>query len=83
MSFSRTVSDLWPMILASVLLIVWLVRLEGRVNQGDKDQEATEKRVDALTIKHENLDSNMMKSLMEVRESLARIEGALGVTRKS
>lgn len=72
-------SEAWPLVVAAVGVIVWLVRLEGRVNQGDKDHEATEKRMDILTTKHDHLDSKVVKELSNVRESLARIEGALGV----
>ena len=69
----------WPVIVGSIGLIVWLVRLEGRVNQVDRDYRAIEKRVDALTIKHEELDSKLVGQLADVRESLARIEGKLGI----
>jgi hypothetical protein len=69
----QTISNIWPVVTTVVGLIVWLVRLEGKVSQ-------SEKQLDALQIKHESLDSKVVEQLADVRESLARIEGALGVT---
>lgn len=69
----QTISNIWPVVTALIGLIVWLVRLEGKVSQ-------SEKQLDALQIKHESLDSKVVEQLADVRESLARIEGALGVT---
>lgn len=68
----RILADLWPVVLSIVGVIVWLVRLEGKTNQ-------TEKRVEILQTKHDALDSKTVEQLAQVRESLARIEGALGV----
>lgn len=53
------------------------VRLEGRVNQAEKSNEQTDKKVDSLTIKHEALDSKVLEQIAQMRESLARIEGWL------
>jgi hypothetical protein len=75
--------DLWPLILAAIALIVWLVRLEGRVSGIRSWVRSLEKRTDALQIKHEQLDSKTVQQLSDVRESLARIEGALGVQRNA
>ena len=69
----QTISAIWPVVTALIGLIVWLVRLEGKVSH-------SEKQLDALQIKHESLDSKVVEQLADVRESLARIEGALGVT---
>lgn len=64
--------------------IIWLIRLEGRVNQGDRDHSSAEKlilsvdkRVDVIVGKHDALESRVLAQLSEVRESLARIEGSL------
>lgn len=59
--------------------IVWLVRLEGKVLSLEKQIAIAQKEVDSLQIKHEALDSKVVEQLASVRESLARIEGALGV----
>lgn len=66
--------------------IVWLVRLEGKVNYTDRmlNDAKLEYRneLSTLKVKHEQLDSKIVEQLSEVRESLARLEGALGVNRK-
>lgn len=51
-------------------LVVWLARLESKVKY-------CEKQIDILTIKHESLDSELVKELAKLKESLARIEGFL------
>lgn len=57
--------------IASVVgIIVWLIRLEGRVNYN-------EKMLVNLESKHSALDEKIMSQLSQVRESLARIEGRL------
>lgn len=78
--------EIWPIALAAVGFIVWLVRLEGT---GAAAKELSEqrfhefdKRINALQIKHDALDSKIVDQLSEVRESLARLEGALGVGKK-
>ena len=36
--------------------------------------------IEKLNVKHESLDSKVVEQLATVKESLARIEGALGVS---
>lgn len=90
MSILQVIEILWPIILAGIGLVVWLVRLEGKVKTSsdkirDNRQEYREAvatcqaEIKALTVKHESLDSKVVEQLAQVRESLARIEGALGV----
>lgn len=64
---------IWPVFAGGIGFIVWLVRLEGMASQ-------TRREVDALRVKHEALDSKIVEQLGEVRESLARIEGRMGIT---
>lgn len=68
----QTLVNAWPVFGALIGLVVWLVRLEGKALQ-------SEKQLDALQIKHESLDSKVVEQLSDVRESLARIEGALSI----
>ena len=75
-----TITSIWPIILSLIGFIVWLVRVEGRINFNDKEIARIEKKIDTLEIKHHNLDSRLVEQLAQVRESLARIEGALGVS---
>jgi hypothetical protein len=75
----RILADLWPVLLSIVGLIAWLVRLESRVNRADENNGRCEKKIDEYAVKHDALDSKVVEQLAQVRESLARIEGALGV----
>jgi hypothetical protein len=58
-------------------VVVWLVRLEGRIKQCERDIQHVDKSVDILTARHEDLDSRVLRELMEVKQALARIEGRL------
>ena len=67
---------------AIIAFIVWLVRLEGKVNHGSKMNEATQKDVDDLRLRHETLDSKIVEKLAEISERLARIEGGIAQKEK-
>lgn len=69
----------WPILISILGLVVWLVRLEGRIGQVAHDNTETQKDIDNLRVRHESLDSKIVQQLSEVRESLARLEGALGI----
>jgi hypothetical protein len=45
----------------------------------DRANIETQKDVDELRVKHEALDSKIIDQLSKIRESLARLEGKLGV----
>lgn len=70
---------LWPVLLGGIGGVVWLVRLEGKIEATKKANEETQKDVDALRIEHNSLNHQTVKQLSEIRESLARIEGRLSV----
>ena len=76
-------SDTIQIIASGVAVVVWLVRLEGKINAADKSNLETQKDVDELRIKHEELDSKIIEQLSKIRESLARLEGSLGVHKKN
>lgn len=63
--------------LAFITGVVWLVRLEGRINAVEKSNERTQTDVDVLRIKHESLDSELVKELTQIKVTLAKIEGFL------
>lgn len=63
----------------AVTTMVWALRLEGRTNANEKANVETQKDVDTLRYKHESLDSKIVDQLGAVRESLARLEGRLGI----
>lgn len=116
----------WPIILAFIAGLIWLVRLEGKVLQNketnklveknlsekvktheetvksslethqnkvtddlkriernfEKSLVSIDKKVDTLQVKHDSLDSKIVEQLTDVRESLARIEGAMSISNK-
>lgn len=74
--------DYFEILLAVLGFVVWLVRLEGKTNHVERLALEAQKDVDNLRVKHESLDSKIVEQLGEVRESLARLEGALGVNKK-
>jgi len=51
-------------------LIVWFSRLEAKTNRNEKD-------IAKLELKHDTLESELVKDLNEVKQTLARIEGQL------
>lgn len=92
------IATLWPVFttIGAIMIgsLIWSIRLEGRVDYNEKFAKemreeflAQVNRVDSelkiLTTKHESLDSKVFEQLSQVRESLARIEGALGVRSKN
>lgn len=58
-------------------MIVWFVRLEQSIKQCSINLDRLEKELDSLIIKHDALDTRVLDELSKVRESLARIEGAM------
>ncbi len=65
-------------IFSGIGLVVWLIRLEGKVLAAEKSNIETQKDVDELRIDH----SKIAEDLARIRESLARIEGGLLSARK-
>jgi len=82
MEIFDTLHSIWPVLISIVGLIVWLIRLEGRVNTHEKDITRLDKAQEIQSVKHDELDSRLVEQLAQVRESLARIEGALGVKKE-
>jgi len=62
--------------------IMWLFRLEFRTKRSEEKITELEKNGALLLSKHEQLDSRMMDELSQIRESLARIEGGLGIPKQ-
>lgn len=60
-------SNLWLLVTAIVGAIVWAIRLEGKLKY-------TEEKVNRLL--------SFEEKISEIRESLARIEGQLGIKRE-
>lgn len=68
-------------IISAIGFIVWLVRLEGKISSVEEANNRTQKDVDELRIKHEALDSDLVKQLTEIKITLAKIEGFLAINK--
>lgn len=68
----QTIWEVWPIFLSAIAFIIWLVRLEGKVRTLERDHAI-------LVTKHENLDSELVHELSQVKQALARIEGRLSI----
>lgn len=66
----QILSNSWPIVISFIALIIWSVRLEGKVSFAEKE-------ISELKIKHDNLDSALVNKIGEIEKSLARIEGWL------
>lgn len=62
---------------AIIAFVVWLVRLEGRVNQNERLTTIAQASVDELRRRHEQLDSELVRKLSRLESAIARIEGYL------
>lgn len=77
-----SITDYLQIVLAALALVVWLVRLEGKIAFAERLAVDVQKDVDVLRTKHEGLDSKIIDQLGAVRESLARLEGRLGIAKE-
>lgn len=41
------VDHAWEVLVTAAVGLIWLIRLEGRVNQGDSDQRQTDREIEA------------------------------------
>lgn len=78
------VQNAWAIFTFFGLIAIWGLRLEGKVNQVEKDHESnremiklTNQRIDQSDAKREALESKVLEQLSDVKASLARIEGQL------
>lgn len=60
----------WPLLLPSLGLVVWLVRIEGESNN-------TRERLSHLEAQVESIEGSLVREIGAVKEALARIEGYL------
>jgi uncharacterized protein YoxC len=74
--------DYLEIALVGIGLIVWLVRLEGKISQVQRLVDEAQKDIDVLRTKHEGLDTKIVEQLGEVKQSLARLEGRLGIIKE-
>ena len=60
-----------------VTLIVWSIRLEGKVSQVEKINDNQDKEIQTLDIRLREFDSKLLTKLSEIAERLSFIEGAI------
>lgn len=66
--------DVSHIALAALGFVIWLVRLEGRVNAASDKAEMAAVAIKSLQHSHSILEIKVLEELGKVRESLARIE---------
>lgn len=71
--FPKLISEYWHILSASVLVIIWLVRLEAKVLSLDKSQSRLETVQASQAAEH----SKVVDQLSLINASLSRIEGRL------
>lgn len=64
-------------LLAFIGLIVWFTRLEAKTESNKREIDKQDIVIAKLKEKHETLESELIKELGEVKQTLARIEGQL------
>lgn len=62
--------DILPIATTALGGLVWLIRIEGRINYA-------EKTLDRLQIKHEELENKIMDKLSVIEKSISRLEGMM------
>jgi hypothetical protein len=75
------IQEYLQLVIPAVGAVVWLVRLEGKLHIVEKANTETQKDVDDIRIRHEALNTRIVDQLSDIRESLARLEGAISVTK--
>lgn len=73
----KAITDAWPVLAGLIGLVVWAVRLEGKINALEDDYDQLKTEHNSLRAEHNALNSSTLQELSKIRESLARIEGRL------
>lgn len=76
------VSQYIEAILAGIALIVWLVRLEGKNSYNERMIIEAQKDIDAIRATHNEVYNKIADQLSDVKQSLARLEGRLGIKKE-
>jgi hypothetical protein len=86
----NTLGEVFPTVLAGVAFIVWLIRLEGRMNAHEEidtlrfeniglRQDHLDKEQDEIKQKHEKLEGKIIDKLSVIEKTLSKIEGRLSI----
>lgn len=81
---TEILSQLWPMLLTLIFLIIWSIRLESKVLYSEKELNRQDHEINDIKSRmcseHKEIDLKfdaVASALTGIRESLARIEGRL------
>lgn len=77
MNLPSDTQDILAVGTVAVLYVVWLIRLEGKINAVDKDNTRLNRQVENLEEKHTVLEQKIVNELSEVNQKLSRIQGFL------
>lgn len=69
--------EYWPVITGFLAVVIWGIRLEGRINMHDTLIEDAQADIKDLRIRHEALDSKVLEKISQIQQAVARIEGML------
>ena len=74
-----TSDSVLTLVFAFIAGIVWLVRLEYMTKSNSKSIDELQTKVEVIEVRHQALDSKVMDQLTQIKISLAKIEGKLGI----
>lgn len=77
--FITYIDAFWPIFITLGGALIWLVRLEGKVSHNHERFGDLKSWSLLMEEKHNNLDSKIVNELSEIKQSLARLEGKLGI----
>ena len=69
--------DPWQIASGVFGIVVWFLRLEGRVKALEKQDEMQTKLIDSASVKAQALETKVFDKLSLIETTLARIEGKL------
>lgn len=68
---------IWAAMASICGLVIWSIRLEGKVLQNERDFTRIQSHVDGLSNSQGALERSVLDQLARIRESLARLEGLI------
>ncbi len=63
-------------------IIIWFVRLEGRIKAEETHTKILSELITEVKIKHDALDNKIFEELSQIRESLVRLETVFSMQKK-
>lgn len=76
------INAFWPVLMGGIATTIWMIRLEARINENKHNINRLERWSVKMEERHISLDNKIVNQLSEIKQSLARLEGKLGVDGK-